>query len=60
MPVNDEIPESRIMLTYRTTVDGEPRDVDLPFRLLVLIAATLLAACAAKPGKGGCPLTSTC
>jgi type VI secretion system protein ImpB len=36
MPVNDEIPESRIMLTYRTTVDGEPRDVDLPFRLLVL------------------------
>jgi type VI secretion system protein ImpB len=36
MPVNDEIPESRIMLTYRTTVDGEPRDVNLPFRLLVL------------------------
>ena len=36
MPVNEEIPESRIMLTYRTTVDGEPRDVDLPFRLLLL------------------------
>ncbi len=36
MPVNDDIPESRLMLTYRTTVNGEPRDVDLPFRLLIL------------------------
>lgn len=36
MAVNEEIPQSRIMLTYRTMVEGEPRDVDLPFRLFIL------------------------
>jgi type VI secretion system protein ImpB len=36
MGVNDEIPKSRITLTYKTEVQGEPAVVDLPFRLLVL------------------------
>ena len=36
MAVNDEIPKSRLTLTYRTDVHGEPEDVTLPFRLLVM------------------------
>lgn len=36
MPVQDEIPKSRITLTYKTEVDGEPAVVDLPFRLMIL------------------------
>lgn len=36
MPVQDEVPKSRITLTYKTTVDGEPAVVDLPLRLMVL------------------------
>jgi type VI secretion system protein ImpB len=36
MAVTDEIPKSRITLTYRTTVHGEPEDVTLPFRLLLM------------------------
>lgn len=36
MPVQDEIPKSRITLTYKTEVDGEPAVVNLPFRLMVL------------------------
>ena len=36
MAVNDEIPKSRLTLTYRTDVHGEPEDVALPFRLLVM------------------------
>jgi type VI secretion system protein ImpB len=36
MPVNEEIPRSRLTLTYRTTVHGEPQDVTLPFRLLIM------------------------
>lgn len=36
MSVNDEIPKSRITLTYRTTVTGEPEDVVLPYRQLVM------------------------
>lgn len=36
MPVQDEIPRSRLTLTYRTTINGAPETVDLPFRLLVL------------------------
>lgn len=36
MAINDEIPRSRITLTYRTTVDGEPEDVQLPLRLLLM------------------------
>jgi type VI secretion system protein ImpB len=36
MAITDEIPKSRITLTYRTTVQGQPEDVDLPLRLLIL------------------------
>jgi type VI secretion system protein ImpB len=36
MAITDEIPKSRLTLTYRTTVRGEPEDVALPFRLLVM------------------------
>jgi type VI secretion system protein ImpB len=36
MAVNDEIPKSRITLTYRTDVSGEPVDTVLPFRLLIM------------------------
>lgn len=36
MAVNDEIPKSRLTLTYRTSVSGEAEDVALPFRLLVM------------------------
>lgn len=36
MAVNDEIPKSRLTLTYRTDVHGEKEDVALPFRLLVM------------------------
>lgn len=36
MAVQDEVPKSRITLTYKTEVDGEPAVVDLPFRLMVL------------------------
>ncbi|HET9956049.1 MAG TPA: type VI secretion system contractile sheath small subunit [Polyangiaceae bacterium] len=36
MAITDEIPRSRITLTYRTTVRGEPEDVTLPFRVLIM------------------------
>lgn len=36
MAVNDEIPKSRLTLTYRTSVQGQAEDVTLPFRLLVM------------------------
>jgi type VI secretion system protein ImpB len=36
MAINDEIPKSRITLTYRTEVNGEPADTVLPFRMLVM------------------------
>ncbi len=36
MAITDEIPKSRITLTYRTTVHGQPEDVTLPFRVLVM------------------------
>lgn len=36
MPVQDRIPRSRVTLTYRTEIRGEPADVTLPFRLLVM------------------------
>lgn len=36
MAVNDDIPKSRITLTYRTTVRGEKEEVQLPFRMLVM------------------------
>jgi type VI secretion system protein ImpB len=34
--INDEIPKSRITLTYRTEVSGEREDVVLPFRVLIM------------------------
>jgi type VI secretion system protein ImpB len=34
--IQDELPRSRITLTYRTTINGEPETVNLPLRLLVL------------------------
>jgi type VI secretion system protein ImpB len=36
MAITDEIPKSRLTLTYRTNVHGEPEDVALPFRVLVV------------------------
>ena len=36
MAITDEIPKSRLTLTYRTNVSGEPEDVALPFRVLVM------------------------
>lgn len=36
MAITDEIPRSRITLTYRTTVRGQPEEVTLPFRLLIM------------------------
>lgn len=36
MAVQDETPKSRITLTYKTEVEGEPAVVNLPFRILVL------------------------
>ncbi|WP_437629922.1 type VI secretion system contractile sheath small subunit [Sorangium sp. So ce854] len=36
MAITDEIPKSRITLTYRTEVRGEPEEVTLPFRLLIM------------------------
>ncbi len=36
MPVQDEVPKSRITLTYKTEVNGEPAPVELPFRMMVV------------------------
>jgi len=36
MAITDQIPRSRITLTYRTTVRGQPEEVTLPFRLLIM------------------------
>jgi len=36
MAITDEIPKSRLTLTYRTTVHGEPEDVTLPLRILIM------------------------
>lgn len=36
MAVQDEIPKSRITLTYRTEIQGEKETVSLPLRLLVM------------------------
>lgn len=36
MPVQDEVPKTRLTLTYKTEVNGAPGTVDLPFRLLVM------------------------
>ncbi len=36
MAVQDEVPRSRLTLTYKTEVNGEPETVNLPLRLLIL------------------------
>lgn len=36
MAIQDEIPRSRITLTYKTTINGEAETIDLPFRVMVL------------------------
>lgn len=36
MAIQDQIPRSRITLTYRTTISGEPETVELPLRLLLV------------------------
>jgi len=36
MAITDEIPKSRLTLTYRTNVDGQLEDKQLPFRLLIM------------------------
>ena len=36
MAINDEIPKSRITLTYRTEVSGEREERNIPFRMLVM------------------------
>jgi len=36
MAITDEIPKSRLTLTYRTNVSGTPEDLQLPFRLLIM------------------------
>lgn len=36
MAIQDEIPKSRLTLTYKTQIEGEAETVDLPLRLLFL------------------------
>jgi len=36
MAITDEVPKSRLTLTYRTTVHGEAEEVQLPFRVVVM------------------------
>lgn len=36
MAIQKELPRSRLTLTYRTTVNGQPENVNLPLRLLIL------------------------
>ena len=36
MSVQDEIPKSRLTLTYKTEVNGEPATIDLPLRLMFM------------------------
>ena len=36
MAIQDEIPKSRLTLRYKTEVDGEPADITLPMRLMVV------------------------
>ncbi|MFT6990073.1 MAG: type VI secretion system protein ImpB [Paraglaciecola sp.] len=36
MSIQDDLPKSRLTLRYRTEINGEPEDIELPLRLLVL------------------------
>jgi type VI secretion system protein ImpB len=35
VPIQDNLPKSRITLTYRTNINGQPEEVKLPFRVVV-------------------------
>ena len=35
MAIQDEIPKSRLTLRYKTEVNGQPEDVQLPLRMAV-------------------------
>ena len=35
MAIQDEIPKSRLTLRYKTEVNGQPEDINLPMRMLV-------------------------
>jgi type VI secretion system protein ImpB len=35
MSIQDTLPKSRLTLRYRTEINGEPEDIELPLRLLV-------------------------
>lgn len=35
MAIQDEVPKSRLTLRYRTEINGQPEDINLPLRLLV-------------------------
>jgi type VI secretion system protein ImpB len=41
MSIQDEIPKSRITLTYKTEVEGELEEVDLPMRFLAMADLSL-------------------
>jgi len=34
--IQDELPKSRLTLTYRTTISGEMQEIALPFRMLIV------------------------
>lgn len=36
MAIQDEIPKSRLTLRYKTEVNGQPADITLPLRLMIL------------------------
>ena len=36
MAIQDEIPQSRLTLRYKTEVDGQPADITLPMRFMIL------------------------
>jgi type VI secretion system protein ImpB len=36
VPIQDNLPKSRITLTYRTNINGQTEDVKLPFRVVVM------------------------
>ncbi len=36
MSIQDEIPKSRLTLRYKTEVNGQPEDITLPLRLMVM------------------------
>lgn len=41
MPIQDRLPTSRITLTYRTSINGQEEEINLPFRMLVLADLSL-------------------